>query len=107
MKKKLALAGALIHEPDTLLLDEPTSGLDPKTVRILKDVILEESRRGAAVLLSTHVLGVAQEVATRIAVIHKGSIVLSGTADETLQRAGEQGLESLFLELTRETEDAP
>ena len=102
MRKKVALALALLHAPRVLLLDEPTSGLDPQRVRILKDRIRRERARGTTVLLSTHVLDVAEEVSTAIAVIHRGRLVYAAGLDEALARARSEGrgLEDLFLDLT-------
>ncbi|MBI4863257.1 MAG: ABC transporter ATP-binding protein [Candidatus Riflebacteria bacterium] len=101
-RKKVALALALLHEPPVLLLDEPTSGLDPQTVKVLKDRVRREQARGTTVVLSTHVLDVAQEVSTHLAIVHQGRLVFHDTLETAIGRATGEGrsLEGLFLQLT-------
>lgn len=82
MKRKLAIATALVHRPRVLLLDEVTNGLDPRASREVKDFIKAAAREGAAVLLTTHILEVAEELAHRIAVIHAGRICAVGDLAE-------------------------
>lgn len=102
MKKKIAVVLALIHRPEVLLLDEPTNGLDPGSVRLLKDVVQETAREGTTILLSTHILDVAQEVSDHIGIIHKGRMVLHDEKEAILRDAAARGenLESVFLHLT-------
>jgi ABC-2 type transport system ATP-binding protein len=102
MKQKIGLASLLIREPSVLLLDEPTNGLDPRSARLVKDLLEELAARGTAVLLSTHILEVAQALCRRIAIIDRGRLVAIGTMDELRAKAGSaQGtLEDLFLRLT-------
>jgi ABC-2 type transport system ATP-binding protein len=99
MRQKIALAGALLHDPEALFLDEPTVGLDPKSVRRLQDVLRAVAARGAAVFFSTHVLDVAAGLCDRIGILHKGRLVALGTPAE-LTRGGERTLEEVFLGLT-------
>ena len=96
MKQKLALIGALVHEPRLLLLDEPFVGLDPSAVRVFKDVMTELCASGGAVFFSTHVLDVAEKICNKVAIIRDGALVASG---ETAAIRGDQSLESVFLEL--------
>ncbi|MGI8589215.1 MAG: ABC transporter ATP-binding protein [Chloroflexia bacterium] len=103
MRQKIALAGMLLHDPSVLLLDEPTNGLDPRSRRLVRDILTDLARQGKSVVMSTHILEVAQEMCDRVAIIDRGRIVAVGTLDE-LRRAtnlGEGGsLEDIFLRLT-------
>ena len=96
MKQKLALMGALIHEPRLLLLDEPFVGLDPSAVRAFKDIMRELCDAGGAVFFSTHVLDVAERLCNKVVIIRHGRLVASGDMDRV---RGDQSLESVFLEL--------
>lgn len=102
MKRKLAIATALLHRPDVLLLDEVTNGLDARAAREVKDFIRDAAARGTAVFLTTHVLSLAQELADRIALIHRGQLVHVGTMAELAHLAGDPAanLEEVFLRLT-------
>jgi ABC-2 type transport system ATP-binding protein len=102
MKQKIGLASLLIREPSVLLLDEPTNGLDPRSARLVKDLLEELAARGTSVLLSTHILEVAQALCHRIAIIDRGHLVATGTMDELRAKAGsaQATLEDLFLSLT-------
>ena len=101
MKQKAVLAGALIHEPKLLMLDEPLTGLDAAASRLVKDLIRERVERGAAVILTTHILEVAERMADRIGIIKDGKLLTEGRLDELQARAGaqEQSLEDVFLSL--------
>jgi ABC-2 type transport system ATP-binding protein len=105
MRQKLALAGALIHDPDVMLLDEPLTGLDAAAARQVKDILLERVRAGCTIVLTTHILEVAERLAERISIIAHGRIAAEGTMEELRARAGRgETLEEIFLALTR---DAP
>ena len=82
MKQKAVLAGALIHEPKLLMLDEPLTGLDAAASRLVKDLIRERVRKGAAVILTTHILEVAERMADRIGIIKDGKLLIEGWLDE-------------------------
>jgi len=103
MKQKLAIACGLVHAPRALMLDEPLTGLDPAGIRRMKATIAARAREGAAVLLSSHLLHLVEELCTRLLVIQRGEIVAIGTIAEIIGErphlAG-QGLEDLFLALT-------
>jgi ABC-2 type transport system ATP-binding protein len=99
MRQKLALAGALIHDPRVLFLDEPTVGLDPRSARLLRDLLVQLRARGVAVFLSTHILEIAERMADRVVIIDKGEIVAAGTLAE-LRHGGSGSLEDIFLSLT-------
>jgi ABC-2 type transport system ATP-binding protein len=107
MRQKLALAGAMLHEPQVLFLDEPTSGLDPRAARLVKDLLLGLVTRGHTVFLSTHVLEIAEQLCHRVGIIHQGQIVATGTLDELRQQAQREAgsLEDIFLQLTGGSED--
>ena len=102
MKRKLALAGALLHQPPVLILDEPLNGLDPRSARRLKDLFIERVRDGTTILLSTHDLATAETVCHRVGIIHRGRLLAEGSASELEQIASASDLESVFLSLTSE-----
>lgn len=100
MKQKIALTGALIHNPAVWILDEPMVGLDPKSAHLLKEQMREHCGKGNTVFFSTHILEVAEKLCDRIGIIHKGMLVASGTMDELRQGDNKDSLENIFLELT-------
>jgi ABC-2 type transport system ATP-binding protein len=100
MKQKLALAGALIHEPRLLILDEPLTGLDAAAARQVKDLLLEHVRGGGTVVLTTHILEVAERLAQRIGIIEHGRLIAQGTLDELRGQTEGGTLEDVFLQLT-------
>ena len=107
MQQKASLAAALMHDPKVLVLDEPTVGLDPKSARLIKDILRQLADRGAAVMLSTHILEIAERMCDRIGIINKGQLIAVGTMDElrTLDKTGQTSLEDIFLSLTGGTEE--
>ncbi|MFQ5342857.1 MAG: ABC transporter ATP-binding protein [Anaerolineae bacterium] len=107
MKRKLALAGALLHRPPVLILDEPLSGLDPRSARRLKDLFAELAAGGATIFLSTHDLATAESVCHRVGIIHKGRLLTEGSAHDLRKLAAAPSLESVFLTLTAEQEEEP
>jgi ABC-2 type transport system ATP-binding protein len=102
MQQKTSLAAALMHDPRALVLDEPTVGLDPKSARLIKDILRQLADRGAAVMLSTHILEIAERMCDRIGIINKGQLIAVGTMDELrmLDKTGQTSLEDIFLSLT-------
>jgi ABC-2 type transport system ATP-binding protein len=102
MKQKMALASALIHSPTVLLLDEPLTGLDAAAARLVKDMLHNFVRGGGTVILTTHILEVAERMAERIGIIHAGQLTAEGTLEELRERAGRSGgtLEDVFLQMT-------
>jgi ABC-2 type transport system ATP-binding protein len=101
MRQKVALAGALVHEPRLLILDEPLTGLDASAARQAKDVLLERVRDGVTVIMTTHILDVAERMAERIGVIDRGRLIAEGTLAELRDQLGHDGtsLEDVFLDL--------
>ena len=101
MQQKTSLAAALMHDPRVLVLDEPTVGLDPRSARLIKDMLRQMADRGAAVMLSTHILEIAERMCDRVGIIDRGQLIAVGTMDElrALDASG-ASLEDIFLSLT-------
>ena len=106
MKQKVALAGALVHEPRLLILDEPLTGLDAGAARTVKTILAECVAAGATVILTTHILEVAERLASRIGIIRRGRLAAEGTTAE-IQAIGAGTLEDSFLRLTAADPIAP
>jgi ABC-2 type transport system ATP-binding protein len=102
MKQKLALAGALIHEPELLILDEPLTGLDAAAARQVKDLLVSHVAKGGTVILTTHILEVAERLAQRIGIIRQGRLIAEGTLAELRERTRGGSLEDVFLQLTEQ-----
>jgi len=102
MKQKLALAGALIHEPQLLILDEPLTGLDAAAARQVKDLLVSHVNQGGTVILTTHILEVAERLAQRIGIIRQGRLIAEGTLAELRERTLGGSLEDVFLQLTEQ-----
>jgi ABC-2 type transport system ATP-binding protein len=100
-RQRVAIVSALLHEPEVFVIDEPMVGLDPQHARVVKDVLKERSLAGMTVLVSTHQLSIAEEMADRIGIIHGGKLVAVGTRDELRRQSGSSGqLEEIYLSLT-------
>jgi ABC-2 type transport system ATP-binding protein len=113
MKQRLVMCAAFLHHPRAVLVDEPMVGLDPRGARLIKDIFREMSRRGVAILMSTHTLEVAQEMCDEISIILGGKLIARGTVAELSALAGgsDEQLTPVFLKLTggagfQEIEDA-
>ena len=106
MQQKMALAGALVHDPKVLFLDEPTVGLDPRSARLIKNLLVQLRDRGTAVFFSTHILEIAERMCDRVMIINKGEIVAAGTLAELRQMRGEGSLEDIFMSVTGGSEYA-
>jgi ABC-2 type transport system ATP-binding protein len=104
MLQKVALAGALVHEPRLIILDEPLTGLDAGAARQVKNVLLGKVREGVTVIMTTHILEVAERMAERIGVIAHGRLIAEGTLDELRSRTRHDAstLEDIFLDLVAE-----
>jgi ABC-2 type transport system ATP-binding protein len=100
MKQKVALCAALLHEPRIYFLDEPTVGLDPKSARLLKDILRAVTHAGGAVMMSTHIMEIAQGLCDRVAIVDHGRIAAIGTVDELRALRGDATLEDVFLGIT-------
>ena len=97
MKQKLAVIGALIHDPKLMVLDEPFVGLDPKASLTLKNIMRRMCEAGSAVFFSTHVLDVAQRLCNKIGIIKQGKMIASGKMEDMI---GDKTLEDVFMEVT-------
>jgi ABC-2 type transport system ATP-binding protein len=108
MRQKVALAGALVHEPKLIILDEPLTGLDARAARLVKDALLARVRQGCTVIMTTHILEVAERMAERIGVISRGRLIAEGTLEELRKQSGSSNtsLEDVFLTLVAEQEPA-
>lgn len=103
MKQRVVFASALVHEPRVLVVDEPLVGLDPRSARIVKNLFVSQARSGAAVLMSIHLLAIAEELADTIGIVNHGKMLAVGTLAQLRQQAQYDGsLEDLFLKLTGE-----
>jgi ABC-2 type transport system ATP-binding protein len=102
MKQRLVFAAALLHDPQVLVLDEPMVGLDPRSARLVKDLLKEKSQQGMTIFMSTHTLGLAEEIADRIGIVDHGRMRCIGTLAELRESLalGGTSLERLFLEVT-------
>jgi len=101
-RQRIAIASALLHDPEVFVIDEPMVGLDPHHARVVKDTLRERANRGMTVFLSTHQTSVAEEMADRVGIIHRGRLIAVGTPAELHARAGTDGtLESAFLAITQ------
>jgi ABC-2 type transport system ATP-binding protein len=108
MKQRVIITAAILHDPKVLVVDEPMVGLDPRSSRLVKDVLREMVDAGVCVFMSTHTLSIAEEVADRVGIIHRGSLVAEGTVDELRPHGHTSGkLEDIFLTLTREEGVSP
>jgi ABC-2 type transport system ATP-binding protein len=100
MRQKVAMIAALLHQPRLLIADEPTANLDPKSARLVKDLFLSLRSQGRSVLLSTHIMEIAELLCDRVAIIYQGEIRAIGTLAELRERHGGDSLEAIFLEVT-------
>jgi ABC-2 type transport system ATP-binding protein len=107
-RQKVALAGALVHDPKLIVLDEPLTGLDAGSARLVKGLLRDRVRAGCTVLMTTHILDVAEHLADRIGIIRAGKLVAEGGMDElrAAAGAGQASLEDTFLALLARDEAA-
>ena len=101
MKQRVVFAAALVHEPKVLVVDEPLVGLDPRSARIVKDLFVAQARAGVAVLMSTHLLAIAEELADTVGIIDHGRMLERGSLADLRERLQSSGpLEDMFLKMT-------
>ncbi|MBI5443759.1 MAG: ABC transporter ATP-binding protein [Deltaproteobacteria bacterium] len=102
MRQKLVVACGLLHDPKALIFDEPLTGIDPGGIRRMKQTIVRRAREGAAVVVSSHLLHLVEEICDRVLILSRGALVLLGTLDEIQAQAGAGGstLEEIFLRVT-------
>jgi len=106
MKQRLLLTSSFMRNPKVIILDEPHNGLDPKGVRILKDILFKLRNDGATILLSTHIIAIAEQICDKIAIINKGTIAAEGTNEDLKHyaKSTDKNLEDIFLRLTSDYE---
>src|SRR5581483_6550042 len=101
MRKKIALAAALIHRPEVLFLDEPFEGIDPVSSRAMRDILRDLTRHGTTIFFSSHIMEVVERLCTRVGIINQGMLVAEGTLEELRMRASgdhkDATLEDIFL----------
>jgi ABC-2 type transport system ATP-binding protein len=110
MKQRLIISAALLHEPAVIIVDEPMVGLDPAAIKMVKDLLRELADKGTTIFMSTHTLEIAEDLCDRIGIIHKGTLIATGTTQDLKRAAGAMGvsfktdpkLEEVFLKLTEE-----
>ncbi len=104
MKQRLIIAAALLHDPSVIIVDEPMVGLDPTGIGMVKELLKNKAREGTTVFMSTHSLGIAEDICDRIGIIHHGSLIATGTLRDLKLAAGvgEADLEAVFLKLSDE-----
>lgn len=104
MRQKVAIGCGFLHDPRVILLDEPLTGLDPRGIRTMKDSIRTRAGAGAAILLSSHLLSLVEDICGGVVMMNKGQVILKGALDELERQAAQDGrqetLEDLFLRLT-------
>jgi ABC-2 type transport system ATP-binding protein len=104
MRQKVAICGAYLHNPRAILLDEPLTGLDPRGIRTMKDSVEERAAQGAAIIISSHLLSLVEDLCTSILVLHRGKQLLHSRLDDLRRQISESGrqesLEELFFRLT-------
>jgi len=109
MKQKLAIACGLLHSPKVIYFDEPLTGLDPIGIRRMKDSILKRARDGAAIIISSHLLHLVQEICSHILILKQGRKIIDGTIEEITQRFSEQSgdanLETVFFRATGDADE--
>jgi ABC-2 type transport system ATP-binding protein len=104
MKQRLVMAAALLHDPEVIIIDEPMVGLDPLVINMVKSLFQNLAKEGVTIFMSTHTLKVAEDICDRIGIIHKGSLIATGTAEDLKRdiQNKEADLEEIFIKLTEE-----
>jgi sodium transport system ATP-binding protein len=105
MKQKVSIARTIVHNPPVLIFDEPTSGLDVLVARAVLEAIASLRDQGKCIVFSTHIMREVEKLCDRVAIIHKGRILASGTPTELLERSGQSDFEELFFELISRAEE--
>lgn len=101
-RQRLVICAALIHSPQIIVVDEPMVALDPIGTRLVKDIFKEKIKSGVTIFMSTHTLSIAEEMASRIGIIHKGKLRALGTKAQLQDITHIEGMEDVFLELIKE-----
>jgi ABC-2 type transport system ATP-binding protein len=106
MRQKLIFSATFLHSPRVVIVDEPWVGLDPKSIRFVKDYLRARTSEGVSVFMSTHTLSIAEEIADKIGIIHKGKLIAFGTVAE-INSSATRNLEDVFLALTADEAEDP
>jgi len=102
MRQRLTYAATFLHDPKVLFIDEPLVGLDPRSIKAIKNLLKDKTRTGTTILLTTHILALAEDIADRIGIINNGILIALGTMDQLNKQSGIDGnLEEIFLSLTQ------
>ncbi len=100
MKQKVIMCQLLLHNPSIILIDEPLVGLDPKVSRTVRETFIQLMKENKTLLVSTHTLSFAQEIASRIGIINRGELRFTGTFEELSRISGEKAIEEIYLKLS-------
>lgn len=103
MKQRLVMAAALLHDPEVIIIDEPMVGLDPLVINMVKSLFQHLAKEGVTIFMSTHTLRVAEDICDRIGIIHKGSLIATGTAGDLKRNIQDEDadLEEIFIKMTQ------
>jgi ABC-2 type transport system ATP-binding protein len=109
MRQKVAIACAYLHDPKAILFDEPLTGLDPHGIRTMKQSVRDRAAAGAAVIVSSHLLALVEDLCSHLLILHRGTALFWGTVEaaHTAFASGEQSLEEVFFTATEGTSRAP
>lgn len=100
MRQKVVYISNFIHNPRLLLIDEPLVGLDPQSIKLIKSLLKKKSQEGLTIVMSTHILNIAEELADRIGILDRGRLIVTDTLQNLRKNVAEQKLEEIFLRLT-------
>ncbi|MCM8774406.1 MAG: ABC transporter ATP-binding protein [Candidatus Omnitrophica bacterium] len=101
MRQRIIYIANLIHKPKVLLVDEPLVGLDPQGINLIKRVLKEKTKEGMAIIMSTHILQIAEQLADRLGIMDKGKLIVEGSLEELKKKIKEGSLEDIFFMLTQ------
>lgn len=104
MKQRIIIASAFIHNPSLIIIDEPMVGLDPQSAHLVKKLLVDQTKLGKTVFMSTHSLNIVEEICTRVGIINNGKIIFDGEIEKlhSMKNELQSNFEELFIELTSE-----
>ena len=100
MKQRITYISNFIHDPTVLLVDEPLVGLDPQAIHLIKKLLKEKVKGGMTILMCTHILQIAEELADRVGILDKGHLIAEGSLDQLKAKIAKGSLEDIFLKIT-------
>jgi sodium transport system ATP-binding protein len=106
MKQKVSIARTIVHDPPVLIFDEPTTGLDVLVAREVLKTIADLKSKGKCIILSTHIMREVEKLCDRVAIIHRGRILATGTVEELVERYGQPDIEEVFFKLIGPVDEA-